>query len=332
MSSRDPVIPSASPPVISPPTDADEPSTLRAWFYLIWLSIQRQARMREMAFIALALLGLAVALVWIFTATDRWNMNNWRLSRRDGTLDFKELTIFLDASISRGASPGIPSVMGMQQAMLAGIRFGMDRSEFYVFSNTVIFSILVSFLLPIWSLSFATQAMASEREGASMVWLLTRPLSRPGIYLAKYLAQLPWSLGLTLGGFSLICLVGGRPGEMALSLFWPAILCGTLAFTALFHLIGSFFKRPAIVSLVYAFFLEVWMGNMPGYLKRSSISFYVRCMMFDAGQDYDVRPESPSVYLPVDGSTASWILALTTMALVLLGMLLFSRSEYVTVD
>jgi hypothetical protein len=332
MSSRHPVIPSASPPIISPPTDADEPSTLRAWFYLIGLSIQRQARMREMAYIALALLGLAVALVWIFTATDRWNMNNWRLSRRDGTLDFKELTIFLDASISRGASPGIPSVIAMQQAMLAGIRFGMDRSEFYVFSNTVIFSILVSFLLPIWSLSFATQAMAGEREGTSMVWLLTRPLSRPGIYLAKYLAQLPWSLGLTLGGFSLICLVGGRPGAMALAMFWPAILCGTLAFTALFHLIGSFFKRPAIVSLVYAFFLEVWMGNMPGYLKRSSISFYVRCMMFDAGQDYDVRPESPSVYLPVDGSTASWILALTTMALVLLGMLLFSRSEYVTVD
>ena len=165
-----------------------------------------------------------------------------------------------------------------------------------------------------------------------MVWLLTRPLSRPGIYLAKYLAQLPWSLGLTLGGFAWICWVGGRPGALALSLFWPAILCGTLAFTALFHLIGSFFKRPAIVSLVYAFFLEVWMGNMPGYLKRLSISFYVRCMMFDAGQDYEVRPESPSVYLPVEGPTACWILALTTMVLVVLGMGLFSRSEYVAVD
>jgi ABC-2 type transport system permease protein len=308
------------------------PSSLRAWLFLIRLSIQRQARMREMTFIALGLLALAVFLVWILTAADTWNLNSWPPFRRSGSLTFRERTYLLDALIARGASPGEPSVIGMQRGMLAAVRFAMDQSEFFVFSNTVIFWILVGYLLPIWSLSFATQAIANEREESSMIWLLSRPLSRPAIYLAKYLAQLPWSMGMILGGFALMCMMGGRPGALALKLYWPAIFWGTLAYTALFHLFGAIFKRPAIISLIYAFFLEVLMGNMPGYLKRVSINFYVRCMMFDAGKEYAVQPERPWVYLPVDGSTACWVLALTTIGLLGLGMVMFSRSEYVTAD
>jgi hypothetical protein len=74
------------------------------------------------------------------------------------------------------------------------------------------------------------------------------------------------------------------------------------------------------------------MGNMPGYLKRASISFYTRCMLFDAGQDFGVEPEKPSVYLAVDGTTASIVLLGVTVVLLLLGMFLFSRAEYVTTD
>ena len=58
-----------------------------------------------------------------------------------------------------------------------------------------------------------------------------------------------------------------------------------LAFSSLFFLIGAFFRRPAIVAIVYTFFLEAILGNMPAYLKRVSISFYTRCMMFERAQD-----------------------------------------------
>jgi hypothetical protein len=74
------------------------------------------------------------------------------------------------------------------------------------------------------------------------------------------------------------------------------------------------------------------MGNMPGYLKRASISFYTRCMMFDAGQEFGVEPEKPSIYLAVDGATACMVLLGLTVVLLLLGMFLFSRAEYVAAD
>jgi ABC-2 type transport system permease protein len=309
-------------------------SPLRAWFYLIQLSLLRQARVGQMAWIAAGLLVFATMLVSITTLGDWWGMHKRRFPRIPMAVpvtyaDWADLT---DALTLGSALPGSPAIAGINQAIVASYRVGLNESPFYRFSNAVVFIIFVSFLLPLWCLSFATEALGGEREGSSLVWLLTRPLSRPSLYFAKFVALLPWSFGLSVGGFAVLCLAGGRPGWKALQLYWPAVVCGTLAFSALYHLMGAFFKRPAVVALVYSFFLETLMGNMPGYLKRASISFYTRCMMFDAGQDFGVEPEKPSVYLAVDGTTACLVLLGVTVVVLLLGMFLFARTEYVTAD
>ncbi|HEY1860396.1 MAG TPA: ABC transporter permease subunit [Gemmataceae bacterium] len=321
-------------PVTHSPRHPVTPSALRAWLYLIQLGIRRQARVGQMAWIAAGLLVFATMLVSITTLGDWWGMHKRRFPRVPMAVpvtyaDWANLT---DALTLGAALPASPAIAGINQAIVASYRVGLNESPFYRFSNAIVFIIFVSFLLPLWCLSFATEALGGEREGRSLVWLLTRPLSRPSIYLAKFAALLPWSFGLSVGGFAVLCLAGGRPGWKALQLYWPAVVCGTLAFSALYHLMGAFFKRPAIVALVYSFFLETLMGNMPGYLKRASISFYTRCMMFDAGQAFGVEPEKPSVYLAVEGTTACIVLLGVTVGLLLLGMFLFSRAEYVTAD
>jgi ABC-type transport system involved in multi-copper enzyme maturation permease subunit len=192
----------------------------------------------------------------------------------------------------------------------------------------VVFTVFLGFLLPIWSLSFATEALGGERESRTLVWLLTRPLPRWSIYLAKFLAVLPWCLALNLGGFTLLCFLAGAPGRTALGLYWPAILGGTVAFCALFHLMSALFRRAAVLSLVYAFFLEWVLGNMPGTMKRISISFYTRCLMFDAAEPYGLQPDRPTIYLPVSGPAAWVVLASLTAVFLVIGMVVFSRSEY----
>jgi hypothetical protein len=87
-------------------------------------------------------------------------------------------------------------------------------------------------------------------------------------------------------------------------------------------------KRPAVVAIGYSFFLEIILGNMPGYLKRVSIGFYARCMMFEAAQTFGVQPEKPSVYLPVDGATAATVLLTAAAALLAVGMVVFARTQY----
>jgi hypothetical protein len=70
------------------------------------------------------------------------------------------------------------------------------------------------------------------------------------------------------------------------------------------------------------------MGNLPGYSKRLSISFYTRCLMFDRAHDLGMRPERPGIYLPVSGPTAYLVLAAFTTLCLLAGMIVFSRREY----
>ena len=74
--------------------------------------------------------------------------------------------------------------------------------------------------------------------------------------------------------------------------------------------------------------LETILGDMPGLLKRVSVTFYTRCLMFDAAAEYGLSPERPTVYQPVDGATAWAVLVGGTVCLLLAGMWWFSRTEY----
>jgi ABC-type transport system involved in multi-copper enzyme maturation permease subunit len=303
------------------------PEGLRAWLYLVRLSWLRQARSREMVWIALGLLALVTLLAAIQTIKGRWDPNNWYDAR--GVMTYAQCR---DGLATTSLLLPWPDSSGAIQAALAeAARFLLKHAPIYRFSN-FIFGVFVGFLLPIWTLCFATDTIGGERESGSLVWLLMRPLPRPAIYLAKYVAVLPWCLGMNLGGFAIICLAGGAPGKLALRLYWPSVFWGTLAFSALFLWMGTAFRRPAVVATVYSFFLETLFGNLPGYLKRASISFYTRCMMFEAGQSYDVQPEKPSIYLAVDGETALLVLLGLTIFLLVLGTFWFSRTEYVTAD
>jgi hypothetical protein len=71
---------------------------------------------------------------------------------------------------------------------------------------------------------------------------------------------------------------------------------------------------------------------MPGTLKRASIGFYARCMIFEAAESRGLEPEDPVLYDPVSGPTAVWVLALLTVFLLLLGMWQFRRAEFQAAD
>lgn len=331
-------------------------SPLRAWCALLAHCVSRQARAQQMVFIAVALLGLTAALIAVFSATSSWSMKSWGYWMRIGpeTRGPSNVAVFpppgqrvrltydqavttletLPTLVEAAATPldltmaPDPAALAVLTAVSGSARAVLDNTGFFVFSTSIVFLIFTGFLLPIWSLSFATEALSGEREGRTLVWLFSRPLPRWSIYLAKFLAILPWSLGLNLGGFAIICYLAGDPGRLAFRLYWPAILGATLAYSALYHFMGAAFRRAAVVALVYSFFLETILGSMPGYLKRISVSFYTRCLMFDLAEGYDVYTEKPSIYLPVDGATAWWVLGTATACLLALGMWIFSRTEY----
>jgi ABC-type transport system involved in multi-copper enzyme maturation permease subunit len=197
------------------------------------------------------------------------------------------------------------------------------------FAEEVLVLVHAAFLVPIFAICYGTSAVGGEREDRTLVYLLITPLPRPLVYLVKFAAAVTLVLGWTVGSLIAIGFVGRPWGMEAVRLFWPALVLGATAYTSLFHTLGAAFRRGTIISLAYTFFLEGLLGNMPGLVKRVSLSFYLSCMIYDAGLEYEVAPLiAREMFLPVTGRSAMLVLAWVAVGLFVAGVTVFTRREY----
>jgi len=112
-------------------------------------------------------------------------------------------------------------------------------------------------------------------------------------------------------------------------MYWDAVLIGSVAFASLFLLVGAVFRRPAVVGLVYVFFFESLVANLPGSLKQLSLSYYVHSLFYNetAKELKAVQPQSVEVYAPAESADAWAMLAVASVLLTALGMYLFGRQD-----
>ncbi|MCX7664596.1 MAG: ABC transporter permease [Gemmataceae bacterium] len=294
--------------------NTQERSVFSAWLFLVGFAFRRHLRVRGLVGLSLALLVICTAIVALFSFTSGWDRYEARLKRAP-----TQRIAFFAGSLSLVAAEDSEYIQ----------RIRKETKPLAVFSKWVIFMLTLGFILPVWAMSFATSSIGSERESRSLVWLTSRPIPRYAVYLAKFLGTLPWCLGLTIGGFGILCLAGGENGRIAFTLFWEALLLGSVAFAALFHLFGAIFPRPAIVALLYSFFFETMLSELPipGTLKRLSINYYVRCLLYDSAEPYDIPTETASLFAPVSTAFAYTALIGGSLALVFLGAWLFAKLE-----
>jgi len=322
----------------------------RAFFALFLFSIARHAKVRQLGTVAFGLLALLTVVVAVISH----GKVGWRLEKRqrsvasplsadppDNMMKMTYEEYGRDRLPFYQAFPCSPDQFAIKAIAFAPFwsmfnaeadaehRRYLDDWAFLNFSRWVVFALFLAFLLPLFALAFASGSLGAERESRTLIWLTTRPLPRWAIYLAKLLATLPWVLGIAALGFGLLCLAGGSLGQRAMRIYWPAVLAAALALTCLFHLVGAVFRRPAIVGLVYIFFFETLVSNLPGSMKQLSLSYYVRSLFYNAtaAEIATVQPESVDVYAPTDNATAWATLLGVAVVLSVLGMFLFGRQE-----
>ncbi len=217
-------------------------------------------------------------------------------------------------------------------ALIAAYAWSLHESKSTErFVKEIVLPIYISFLLPVFSLCYASAGIASERQERTLVYLLSTPLSRFTIYVAKFVAALLLTLSWNVAGLGVISRVAGPTGWEAFVRFWPVVMWSSLAYTSLFHLFSATLRRATIVSVGYALFLETFLGNMPGIVKRVAISFYAQCLVFDMGADLGLGPaggNNPALFLPVSGDAARLTLWIVTVLLFLAGLVVFCRREY----
>jgi ABC-2 type transport system permease protein len=202
------------------------------------------------------------------------------------------------------------------------------EQSFDDFSTEFMIFVFTLFVIPVCALAYATTSIGGDREDRTLLFLLVRPIPRWLILLAKFLATLPLVLGIVVASFFVFCQLAGPVGREAFWLYLPPVFYMTLAYVCLFHLFAVTFRHSTIVALIYALFMEFFLGNMPGIVKRIAVSFYGRSMMYDLGARHGLSAPDPTWFVPVSAQTAVQALAWLSIGGIVLAVCVFSTREY----
>ncbi|MBI1348529.1 hypothetical protein GC163_19825 [bacterium] len=198
-------------------------------------------------------------------------------------------------------------------------------------AEQVLIPTYVAFLMPIFAISYGAAAIGGEREDQTLIYLLMTPLPRALAYGVKALATLVLVWGWSIVSLGSFCLLAGNSGRELFPLFLPGALLGGTAYAMLFMLIGTLFRYGTMISLAYWFFLEVLFGAMPGIVKRVTVSYYVKCLVFDAGSEIPLGPRGRvqrEMFLAVSGETAMTVMIAAAVGFILLGATIFHQREF----
>ena len=99
-----------------------------------------------------------------------------------------------------------------------------------------------------------------------------------------------------------------------------------VAYVALFHLFAVIFRHPTMLALVYALFIELFVGNLPGSIKRLAINYYGRSLIYGLGATEGLK--TPRGFEGIPAAQAYWTLAGITCGCLLAAFLLFQWKEY----
>ncbi|WP_433300853.1 ABC transporter permease [Actinoplanes sp. CA-030573] len=139
--------------------------------------------------------------------------------------------------------------------------------------QAVVVGLGLAVVLPVTSLIVGTGVLGSEVDDGTIVHILTKPLARRDIILAKFLV----AAGVSAVGAAVPLFVVGvlaADARFGLALAVAAVI-GALAYTALFLLLSLVTRRPVLLGLVYILVWEGLLGRFVSGTRVLSIEQYV---------------------------------------------------------
>jgi len=137
--------------------------------------------------------------------------------------------------------------------------------------------IVIRVVLPLVALVFGTAALGSELEDGTAVHILTKPVRRSTIVLAKILVAGTLTAAMLVPSTILAGVLLGRPGQLGVTFALAiGVLVGSYLYVAIFVALSVATSRGLIIGLGYAL---VWEGVLAGLLPGSqvfSVREYVR--------------------------------------------------------
>jgi len=233
-------------------------------------------------------------------------------------LSFLPVLLAVILQINRLASPGR----------------GLDGLE--VFGN-VVMGFSLQFLVLLLSLFYGTSITADEVENKTLTYLTTRPVSKAAIILGKYAAVAVFLLLLvwtsTIIAFLILNMdrLGYGPAWAFLGKSLAALSLGTICYTALFTLIGTFLKKSVLFGLFFCFGWENVVQYFPGSTQRFTIMHYLKSLLPGIGMGGQSSGIESFLMFRLEPSSvmmAVITLLVLTVVFAWLACRIFARKEY----
>jgi ABC-2 type transport system permease protein len=131
-------------------------------------------------------------------------------------------------------------------------------------------ALVVRIVLPLIALVFGTAALGAEIEDGTAVYLLTKPIARLHIVVAKVVvaALLTAALVAPSALATGLLMGGGDEGLAATLAVTPAVIIGSLLYAAAFVAVSVVTTRALVIGLVY---VVIWEGILAGILVGTRI-------------------------------------------------------------
>lgn len=144
--------------------------------------------------------------------------------------------------------------------------------------------IIIPFLIPVVAMAVGVSAIGEQVEEGTIVYLWTRPVRRRAIYLGRLLAAQVVSSALLSGSLILCFLVMVSEGFAVIDwaflklylVTFLIIVLGTFSYSAVFAAMGTFFRKPVLPAILFAFGWDAMVSSIPARVQELSLSFHLQ--------------------------------------------------------
>ena len=182
-------------------------------------------------------------------------------------------------------------------------------------------------VLPFFCLANCGAMIRDELQADTLGFLITRPVTRARLLVAKYLCHLTW-LQIVVAVHCVLLFAVGNLRQIAginalFPLFFGAEILAVLAWSALSSLFGLINQKYMVLGLIYGFVVEMGIGRIPTNINTLSITRHIKAILANndtLAQMYDWSAQGTLFSIGM--------MCLATVLFVALAAILFTFREY----
>lgn len=126
-------------------------------------------------------------------------------------------------------------------------------------------------MVPLIGVIAGTGAIAPEIDDGSVVYLLSKPLKRPTIIVTKLIVAIAVTMAFSAIPTFIAGLILNGNGQQVAIAYTIAALVASIAYAAVFLLLGTVSKHAVVFGLVYALVWEALFGSLVSGARTLSV-------------------------------------------------------------